>query len=384
MKLCFVANVDGADFARKVEDGLNPEETLFIIISKTFTTAETMMNAHTAREWMLGRLDHHPETVKKHFVAVSTNLPAVAEFGIDSANVFGFWDWVGGRFSVSSAVGGVPLALYLGYENFENLLAGAHLIDRHFLETPFAENIPVNLGLLAIWNNDFLGYNCQALLPYSQALQRFAPHIQQVDMESNGKRVDLQGRVMPVATGPVIFGEPGTNGQHSFYQLLHQGQIVPADFIGFIKPQYQLGKKSPTSVDHHQELMSNFFAQPDALAFGKTEEELRKEGVPEFLIPHKTFPGNRPTSLLLFPGLTPKTTGMLLAIYEHRTAVQGFIWGIDSFDQWGVELGKVLGKSIRQRMIEYNRNPAGEVSEFNPATNAMLQIFLDGNREGEV
>jgi len=379
MKLCFVANVDGADFVQKTE-GLDPEETLFVIISKTFTTTETMMNAKTARDWMISRLRHHPEAVKKHFVAVSTNLAAVAEFGIDPANSFGFWDWVGGRFSVSSAVGGVPLSLYLGYENFHSLLAGEYLIDRHFLQAPFPKNIPVIMGLLGIWNNNFLGYNCRALLPYSQALWRFAAHIQQLDMESNGKRVDVEGNPVPVTTGPIIFGEPGTNGQHSFYQLLHQGQVVPADFIGFIRPQYQVGKKSENSVDHHQELMANFFAQPDALAFGKTEEELRQEGVPEFLIPHKTFPGNRPSTLLLFPELTPKTTGMLLAIYEHRTAVEGFIWGIDSFDQWGVELGKVLAKNIRARMIDYNRDPTRKVAEFNPATNALLQIFLDGNR----
>ncbi|MEW6379834.1 MAG: glucose-6-phosphate isomerase [bacterium] len=379
MRLCFVANVDGTDFAQKTE-GLDPEETLFVVISKTFTTVETMMNARTARAWMMNRLHQHPDTVKKHFVAVSTNLPAVAEFGIDPANSFGFWDWVGGRFSVSSAVGGVPLSLYFGYENFYNLLAGQYAIDRHFLESPCEKNIPITLGLLGIWNNDFLGYTSRAILPYSQALSRFAAHIQQVDMESNGKRVDLEGNPVPVATCPVIFGEPGTNGQHSFYQLLHQGQVVPADFIGFIRPQYQVGEKSGASVDHHQELMANFFAQPDALAFGKTEEELRQEGVPEFLVPHKTFPGNRPSNLLLFPKLTPKTTGMLLAIYEHQAAVEGFIWGIDSFDQWGVELGKALGKSIRTRMIDYNRDPAGRVTEFNPATNALLQTFLDGNR----
>jgi glucose-6-phosphate isomerase len=380
MKLRFVANVDGTDFIQKVRD-LHQEETLIVIISKTFTTAETMLNAKLAKSWLLqGSLKPYPEAVRKHFVAVSTNLPAVEEFGIDPANTFGFWDWVGGRFSVSSAVGGVPLSLYLGYRNFENLLAGEYAIDRHFLESPFQANIPVIMGLLGIWNNNFLGYNCRALLPYSQALHRFPAHIQQVDMESNGKAVDLEGKPVPVPTGPVIFGEPGTNGQHSFYQLLHQGQVVPADFIGFIQPQYLIGDKMGNSVDHHQELMANFFAQPDALAFGKTEEELRQEGVPEFLVPHKTFSGNRPSTLLLFPRLNPKTTGMLLALYEHQAAVEGFIWGIDSFDQWGVELGKALGKNIRNRMIEYNHNPARKITEFNPATNALLQIFLDRNR----
>ena len=379
MKLRFIANVDGTDFAQKTDD-LNPEETLMVVISKTFTTAETMMNARTCKQWMLSTLNNHPETVKKHFIAVSTNLQGVTEFGINPANIFHFWDWVGGRFSVCSAVGGVPLSLYLGYENFEKLLSGAHTIDTHFLEDPLEENIPITLGLLGIWNNNFLGFNCHALLPYCQALNRFAAHIQQVDMESNGKRVNCEGQVMPVTTGPVNFGEPGTNGQHSFYQLIHQGQIIPADFIGFIKPQYEVGKKSTSAVDHHQELMSNFFAQPDALAFGKTEHELREEGVPEFLIPHKTFPGNRPSSILLFPKLTPETTGMLLAIYEHRTAVEGFIWDINSFDQWGVELGKVLGKSIRKRIQEYNGDPARKVTEFNTSTNNLLQIFLDQGR----
>ena len=380
MRLRFIANVDGTDFIQKVED-LNPEEILFVVISKTFTTAETMMNAKTAKEWMLSQLDHHPETVKRHFVAVSTNRGAVGEFGINPVNTFEFWDWVGGRFSVCSAVGGVPLSLYLGYENFEEFLAGAHKIDCHFLEAPPEGNIPITLGLLGIWNNNFLGYNCRVLLPYSQALSRFPPHIQQVDMESNGKRVDLEGRLIPVTTGPVDFGEPGTNGQHSFYQLLHQGQVIPADFIGFIKPQYEVGEKSTSSVDHHQELMSNFFAQPDALAFGKTAEELRKEGIPESLIPHRIFPGNRPSTLLLFRRLTPKTTGMLLAIYEHRTTVEGFIWGLDSFDQWGVELGKVMGKNIRNTMTAYNGNPELKVTEFNSSTNHLLQIFLKGNRE---
>jgi glucose-6-phosphate isomerase len=379
MKLRFIANVDGSDFTEKVKD-LNPEETLFVIISKTFTTAETMMNARSAKSWLLDSLKYYPEAVRKHFVAVSTNLPAVEAFGIDPANAFGFWDWVGGRFSVSSAAGAVPLSLYFGYDNFEDFLAGEYAIDRHFLEAPFSENIPVIMGLLGIWNNNFLGYNCRALLPYSQALHRFPAHIQQVDMESNGKAVDLEGQPVPVTTGPVIFGEPGTNGQHSFYQLLHQGQVVPADFIGFIRPQYAVGEKSENSVDHHQELMANFFAQPDALAFGKTQEELRKEGVPESLVPHKTFSGNRPSNLFLFPQLTPRTTGMLLALYEHQAVVEGFMWGIDSFDQWGVELGKELGKNIRRRMMEYNRDRTRRVSEFNPATNAMLQIFLDGNR----
>ncbi len=372
--LRFVANVDGTDFVQKTCD-LNPEETLFIIESKTFTTAETMKNAHSAKQWLQSRLPQ-ADAIQKHFVAVSTNLKAVAEFGIDPANAFGFWDWVGGRFSVCSAIGALPLSLYFGYEIFIEFLRGAHNMDVHFRTEPFEKNIPVLAGLLALWNNNFLDRPAHAILPYSQALLKLAPHIQQVDMESNGKRVDLHGNAIPVRTGQVIFGEPGTNGQHSFYQLIHQGQVIPADFIGFIQPQYALGNASCSEVTHHQELMSNFFAQPDALAFGKHEKQLRKEGVSEALIPHKVFEGNRPSTSLLLDALTPFTTGYLLALYEHRTAVQGFIWNLNSFDQWGVELGKNLAKQSRESMVKHNGDSLEVATGYNASTEQLLNAFM--------
>lgn len=366
MNLFFIANVDGADFAEKTAH-LNAEETLFIIVSKTFTTAETMKNAETAKAWMLKKLNRHPETIKKHFVAVSTAKEKVEAFGIDSQNMFGFWDWVGGRFSATSAVGMLPLALYLGFENISQILEGANWMDEHFLNAPFEQNIPVICGLLDIWNINFLGFNTRALLPYSQGLARLAAHTQQVEMESNGKRVDMYGREIGFSTGEVVFGEPGTNGQHSFYQLLHQGtQIIPADFIGFKKPQYPVGNISAVEVSHHQELMTNFFAQPDALAFGKDDA-----------LPHKNFPGNRPSSSILLDELNPITAGLLLAWTEHRTAVKGFIWGINSFDQFGVELGKVLGFALRKKVLEFNATGKINPDGLNGSTSKMLIRFLN-------
>lgn len=333
-KLVFVANIDGTDFARKTA-GLNPKDTLVIIISKTFTTAETMKNAETAKKWVQQALGTSPDVIKQHFVAVSTAKDKVEAFGIDPENMFGFWDWVGGRYSATSAVGAVPLSLYLGFDNFEEILKGANWMDTHFLHAPFEENIPVLSALLDIWNINFLGYKTRALLPYFQSLCKLPAHTQQVEMESNGKLVDIKGKPVTFDTGEVVFGEPGTNGQHSFYQLLHQGtQIVPCDFIGFIQPQYPLGASSPTSVSHHEELMTNFFAQPDALAFGKKDDFLPKN-----------FPGNRPSSSFLLQELTPFTAGLLLAWTEHCAAAKGFIWGINSFDQFGVELGKKLGSN---------------------------------------
>lgn len=371
-RLRFLANVDPIDVARNLE-GLNPETTLVVIVSKTFTTAETMLNAKTVRQWLVGSLGS--ESVAKHMVAVSTNLDGVQEFGIDPENAFGFWDWVGGRYSVCSAVGVVPLALQYGMDQVEPFLKGAHAIDRHFLETPFESNLPVLLGLFGIWNSTFLQRPDRALLPYCQALLKLAPHIQQVDMESNGKRVGLDGQTLPYPTGEVDFGEPGTNGQHSFYQLLHQGRVVPADFIGFTKSQTPVSVEGEP-VSNHDELMANFFAQPDALAVGKTAEEVEAEGVPAALVPHKVFPGNRPSNVLLLDGwLNPEACGKLLALYEHRTAVQGFLWGINSFDQWGVELGKVLAKQVRAQ-LSATRKESAPIEGFNPSTTALLRKFL--------
>ncbi|MFA6549653.1 MAG: glucose-6-phosphate isomerase, partial [Candidatus Margulisiibacteriota bacterium] len=345
MTLRFIANVDGTDFAQKTAD-LNAEETLFIIVSKTFTTAETMKNAETAKAWMKEKLGNSPDVIKKHFIAVSTAKEKVEAFGIDSENMFGFWDWVGGRYSATSAVGAVPLSLFLGFDKFQEILEGAHWMDEHFRTTPFEKNIPVIAALIDIWNINFLGLKVRAILPYCQALSRYPAHAQQVEMESNGKLVDINGNPVDFATGEVIFGEPGTNGQHSFYQLLHQGTlVVPADFIGFIEPQYAVGSASATEVTHHQELMTNFLAQPDALAFGQKDVN-----------PAKNFPGNRPSSSLLLQKLTPFTAGILLAFLEHRTATKGFIWGINSFDQFGVELGKKLGVDQRKRMLTFNAN----------------------------
>ena len=333
----FVSNVDATDFAEATHD-LDPAETLFIIASKTFTTLETMTNAHTARRWMLDALGDET-AVAKHFVAVSTNADEVEKFGIDTANMFGFWDWVGGRYSMDSAIG-LSTMLAIGPDNFYELLAGFHTMDDHFHSTPLRRNIPALMGLLNVWYSDFFGADTVAVLPYDQYLKRFPAYLQQLTMESNGKRVTLAGEPVDYETGPIYWGEPGTNGQHSFYQLIHQGtKLIPCDFIGFNRSLNPLG-------DHHDLLMANVFAQSQALAFGKTEEEVLAEGVPAWLAPHRTFPGNRPSSTILANELTPRLLGTLVALYEHSVFTQGVIWDINPFDQWGVELGKVLAKRI--------------------------------------
>jgi glucose-6-phosphate isomerase len=333
----FVSNIDGTDFAEATHD-LDAEETLFIISSKTFTTLETMTNAHTAREWALKKLGDE-KAVAKHFVAVSTNAEEVTKFGIDTANMFGFWDWVGGRYSMDSAIG-LSTMLAVGPENFRKLLAGFHAMDEHFRTAPFEKNLPVLMGLLSVWYNDFFGAQTVAVLPYDQYLKRFPAYLQQLTMESNGKHVTLSGEKVNYETGPIFWGEPGTNGQHSFYQLIHQGtKLIPCDFIGFAKTLNPLG-------NHHDLLMANVFAQTEALAFGKTAEEVKAEGTPDWLVPHRVFEGNRPSNTLLLEELTPEALGKLVALYEHSVFTQGAIWQIDSFDQWGVELGKVLAKKI--------------------------------------
>jgi glucose-6-phosphate isomerase len=333
----FVSNVDSTDFAEATRD-LDPAETLFIVSSKTFTTLETMRNATTAREWALAALGDEA-AVARHFVAVSTNAEAVSEFGIDTANMFGFWDWVGGRYSMDSAIG-LSTMIAVGPERFRRMLAGFHEMDDHFRTAPFEQNLPVLMGLLAAWYVDFFGVASIAVLPYDQYLKRFPAYLQQLTMESNGKSVTLAGTRVDHATGPVYWGEPGTNGQHSFYQLIHQGTVlVPCDFIAFARALNPI-------ADHHDLLVANVFAQTEALAFGRTPEQVRADGVPEELVPHKTFEGNRPTTTILAEKLTPEILGALIALYEHSVFTQGAIWGIDSFDQWGVELGKVLAKAI--------------------------------------
>jgi len=337
MTFRFVSNVDGTDFAEATHD-LDAEETLFIISSKTFTTLETMTNAHTARDWSLKKLGD-AKAVAKHFVAVSTNAEEVTKFGIDTANMFGFWDWVGGRYSMDSAIG-LSTMLAVGPDNFKKLLAGFHSIDEHFRTAPFEKNLPVLMGLLSVWYNDFFGAQTVAVLPYDQYLKRFPAYLQQLTMESNGKHVTLSGERVTYETGPIFWGEPGTNGQHSFYQLIHQGtKLIPCDFIGFAKTLNPLG-------NHHDLLMANVFAQTEALAFGKTAEEVKAEGTPDWLVPHRVFEGNRPSNTILVENLTPEALGKLVALYEHSVFTQGAIWQIDSFDQWGVELGKVLAKRI--------------------------------------
>jgi glucose-6-phosphate isomerase len=333
----FVSNVDGTDFAEAVRT-LDPETTLFLVASKTFTTQETMTNAHSARDWFLA--SGAPESaIAKHFAALSTNAKLVSAFGIDTANMFGFWDWVGGRYSMDSAIG-LSTMIAIGPEAFRELLAGFHAMDVHFRTTPLSQNMPVLLGLLTVWYTDFFDAQTVAILPYEQYLKRFPAYLQQLTMESNGKHVTLSGDHVETQTGPVYWGEPGTNGQHSFYQLIHQGtRLIPCDFIGFYKSLNPLGR-------HHDMLMANVFAQAEALAFGKTAEEVRAEGVPEPLVPHKVFEGNRPSNVLLADSLTPKLLGSLIALYEHAVFTQGVIWSIDSFDQWGVELGKVLATKI--------------------------------------
>ena len=378
-QLRFLANVDPVDVARSLQ-GLDPEETLVVVVSKTFTTAETMLNARTVRTWIKSTLGD--DAVEKHMVAVSTNLKLVKDFGIDPANAFAFWDWVGGRYSVCSAVGALPLALQYGFDVVEEFLMGANDIDTHFREAPLEENIPITMAMLSIWNVTFLGYASRAILPYCQALGKLSSHIQQVNMESNGKGVDIDGNPLPFDAGEIDFGEPGTNGQHSFYQLIHQGRVVPCDVIGTIKSQQSVYLKGEI-VSNHDELMCNFFAQADALAIGKTAVELRADNCPDNLIPHKTFTGNRPSSSLLLPALNPYTTGQILALYEHRVAVQGFIWGVNSFDQWGVELGKVLAGKCRATM-NATRTDARLVKSsdgFNISTTNLMNRYLAGKTQ---
>jgi glucose-6-phosphate isomerase len=337
MTFRFVSNVDGTDFAEATRD-LDQEETLFIISSKTFTTLETMTNAQTAREWSLKKLKDE-KAVAKHFVAVSTNEKEVTKFGIDTANMFGFWDWVGGRYSMDSAIG-LSTMLAVGPDNFRAMLAGFHSMDEHFRTTPFEKNLPALMGLLTVWYTDFFGAETVAVLPYEQYLKRFPAYLQQLTMESNGKHVTLSGERVNYSTGPIFWGEPGTNGQHSFYQLIHQGtRLIPCDFIGFAKTLNPLG-------NHHDLLLANVFAQGEALAFGKTPEEVKAEGTPDWLVPHRVFEGDRPSSTFLLDELTPEALGKLVALYEHSVFTQGVVWQIDSFDQWGVELGKVLAKKI--------------------------------------
>ena len=334
----FVSNVDGSDFVEATGD-LEPEETLFIIASKTFTTLETMTNAQSARDWLLAGLRGDVKAVAKHFVALSTNAEKVSAFGIDTANMFGFWDWVGGRYSMDSAIG-LSTMLAIGPENFHALLAGFHEMDEHFRTAPFEKNLPALMGLLSVWNTDFLGAQTVAVLPYEQYLKRFPAYLQQLTMESNGKHVTLDGKKVNHQTGPVYWGEPGTNGQHSFYQLIHQGtRLIPCDFIAFGHSLTPLGR-------HHDLLLANVFAQAEALAFGKTSKEVKAEGVPDWLVPHRVFEGNRPSNVILADRLTPSVLGKLVALYEHSVFIQGAIWNIDSFDQWGVELGKVLAQRI--------------------------------------
>jgi glucose-6-phosphate isomerase len=338
MTFRFVSNVDGTDFAEAVHD-LDAAETLFIVSSKTFTTLETMTNAHSARDWSVAGLGGDAASVAKHFVAVSTNADEVRKFGIDVANMFGFWDWVGGRYSMDSAIG-LSTMLAIGPENFHDMLAGFHAMDEHFRTAQFSRNLPVLMGLLAVWYNDFFGAQTVAVLPYEQYLKRFPAYLQQLTMESNGKHVTLDGAPVTADTGPIYWGEPGTNGQHSFYQLIHQGtRLIPCDFIAFGQPLNPLGV-------HHDLLLANVFAQGEALAFGKSPDEVKAEGSPDWLVPHRTFEGNRPSNTMLLERLTPAALGKLVALYEHSVFTQGAIWHIDSFDQWGVELGKVLATRI--------------------------------------
>jgi glucose-6-phosphate isomerase len=369
MTFRFVSNVDGTDFAEKTRD-LDPEETLFIISSKTFTTLETMTNARTAREWALAKLGSD-EAIAKHFVAVSTNAEGVAEFGIDTDNMFGFWDWVGGRYSMDSAIG-LSTMLAIGPQQFEQMLAGFHAVDEHFRELPIGESLPSILGLLAVWYGDFFGAQTAAVLPYDQYLHRFPAYLQQLTMESNGKHVTLDGARVDYDTGAIYWGEPGTNGQHSFYQLIHQGtRLIPCDFIGFQHTLNPLG-------DHHDLLMSNVFAQPEALAFGKTPDQVREEGTPEPIVPHRVMEGNRPSNVILADRLTPHTLGSLVALYEHSVFTQGAIWAIDSFDQWGVELGKVLAKKI----IPELQAPEEPDLRHDSSTNSLIRRYRSGRSAG--
>jgi len=363
MTFRFVSNVDGTDFVEAVH-GLDPAETLFIISSKTFTTLETMTNAHSARDWLLAGMNGKESAIARHFVAVSTNAAEVARFGIDTDNMFGFWDWVGGRYSMESAIG-LSTMIAIGPDMFQDMLRGFHAMDDHFRTAPFARNLPVLMGLLAVWYNDFFGAQTVAVLPYDQYLKRFPAYLQQLTMESNGKHVTLDGSPVEADTGPIYWGEPGTNGQHSFYQLIHQGtRLIPCDFIGFAQALNPLGA-------HHDMLLANVFAQGEALAFGKTEADVRAEGTPDWLVPHRLFAGNRPSNTLLLDRLTPAALGKLVALYEHSVFVQGTIWQIDSFDQWGVELGKQLA----QRIIPELTATAEPVLAHDGSTNALIHRY---------
>ncbi|HKJ75696.1 MAG TPA: glucose-6-phosphate isomerase, partial [Gammaproteobacteria bacterium] len=365
----FVSNVDGTHIAETLKR-LDAETALFVVASKTFTTQETLTNAHTARRWLVDRLGDEA-AVARHFVAVSTNADEVRAFGIDTEHMFGFWDWVGGRYSLWSAIG-LPIALFIGMDRFRELLAGAHAMDRHFRESPLEENLPVVMALLGVWYNNFFGAQTHALLPYDQYLHRFAAYFQQGDMESNGKRVDREGQVVDYSTGPVLWGEPGTNGQHAFYQLIHQGtKLVPVDFLAPVQSHNPIG-------EHHPILLSNFFAQSEALMRGRTEAEARagleQEGLAgealERLLPHRVFPGNRPSNSILFDQLTPRTLGSLIALYEHKIFVQGVVWNVNSFDQWGVELGKQLAKGILAEL-----DGGGEVAGHDASTNGLINEY---------
>jgi glucose-6-phosphate isomerase len=363
MTFRFVSNVDGTDFAEAVHD-LDPAETLFIVSSKTFTTLETMTNAHTARDWLLAGLKGEAAATAKHFVAVSTNAEEVAKFGIDTANMFGFWDWVGGRYSMDSAIG-LSTMLAIGPDNFRAMLDGFHQMDEHFRTAPFERNLPVLMGLLSIWYNDFFGAQTVAVLPYEQYLKRFPAYLQQLTMESNGKHVTWDGVAVDYDTGPIYWGEPGTNGQHSFYQLIHQGtRLIPCDFIAFGRSLNPLGQ-------HHDMLLANVFAQTEALAFGKTVRQVKAEGTPDWLVPHRLFEGNRPSNTLLLDALTPATLGKLVALYEHSVFTQGTIWQVDSFDQWGVELGKALA----QRIIPELEGATETKLEHDSSTNALIRRY---------
>ncbi|HZU66121.1 MAG TPA: glucose-6-phosphate isomerase [Ktedonobacteraceae bacterium] len=362
MTFRFVSNVDGSEFVELTRD-LDPAETLFIVSSKTFTTLETLTNANSAREWLVRALGSE-QAVAKHFVAVSTNTKEVEKFGIDTQNMFEFWDWVGGRYSYDSAIG-LSLMIAIGPEQFREMLAGFHAMDEHFRTTPFERNLPVLLGLIGIWYNNFFGAQTVAILPYDYYLGQLPAYFQQLDMESDGKHVDLQGRTVNYQTGPIIWGQPGTNGQHAFYQLIHQGtKLIPCDFIGFCQTLNPLGR-------HHDLLMANFFAQTEALAFGKTAEEVAKDGVPSFQVPHRTFEGNRPTNTILVERLTPETLGKIIALYEHKVFVQGTVWDINSFDQWGVELGKVLANRIIPE-LESKEEPK---LTHDSSTNTLIQRY---------
>jgi glucose-6-phosphate isomerase len=359
----FVSNIDGTDFAEAVHD-LDPSETLFIVSSKTFTTLETMTNARTAREWSLSGLGGDQTSVAKHFVAVSTNAAEVSKFGIDTANMFEFWDWVGGRYSMDSAIG-LSTVVAIGPDHFRAMLDGFHEMDEHFRTAPFAINLPVLMGLLAVWYNDFFGAQTVAVLPYEQYLKRFPAYLQQLTMESNGKHVTVDGQPVGRDTSPIYWGEPGTNGQHSFYQLIHQGtRLIPCDFIAFAQPLNQIGR-------HHDMLLANVFAQAEALAFGKTPEQVKAEGTPDWLVPHRVFEGNRPSNTILAERLTPETLGKLVALYEHSVFTQGVLWNIDSFDQWGVELGKVLA----QRIIPELEAGAEPRLEHDSSTNNLIRRY---------